>query len=219
MLAFRGTAFLKALPYVMGVGLLFVAGVALSYNYDLRVGVEQRGSRLNDVGYVPSYARQSGPQILMVYVGSSTCPWSNLPEVPPAVETIKTRLADYALDRGLSFKALGVALDWSAQRGFQHLSKFGLFDEVSAGYSWGNSVAMRYLGLDGSVPVATPVILVYQQSFVAPRDSGDSGAYEERDRRTLLVKRGNQEITDWANSAVTLEDGQVMDAQTSAGSK
>lgn len=211
----RGSPPIRKVAYLALGVVLFAIGVALSYAYDVHVAIERHvGHRSDSLTYVPSYERQFGPQLLVVYVGSSTCPWSNEPQLPGAIQTVKTRLAGYASARGLSFKALGISLDWSAQRGTAYLAKFGLFDEISAGYNWGNSVAMRYS--DASVPAATPMVLAYTQTLVrvAPRDSVGSTFYEERDRRLVLVKRGTGEITAWADSGAPLpaiEVARVMD--------
>lgn len=188
--------------------LLFAGGVALSYAYDIQLTLapSARRSDLNSV-YVPKYERAAGPQLVMVYLGSSTCRWSNQAPLPDAVEKIKLRLARYAEERGMSFRAVGVAFDWSPELGLEHLAQFGLFDEVSAGYNWGNALGLRYFWSDEPIRPATPQILVYERIFIAPQDSGDVLWYGEKDRRNLVSEAGVTAITNWAQSGIAIPAG------------
>ncbi|MGH7483907.1 MAG: hypothetical protein ACRELV_17290 [Longimicrobiales bacterium] len=140
----------------------------------------------------------------MVYIGSSVCASSNQPHLPQSIETIKIRLARLARERGMSFKAVGIALDWAPAPGIEHLAKFGLFDEVSAGYNWGNTLALRYLWSEAPARASTPQVVVYQRELIAPTDSGDVLHYAELERRRLVAKIGSGDIIEWAASGVQL---------------
>lgn len=192
--------------YGFGVFSLFTVGVLLAQSYDIEVSVDPVAP-LSDSSsnYQPSYDRQPGPQLVMTYFGSSTCGWSNEAALPDAVEDIKIELARYAQRRGLAFKAVGVALDWVPERGLDHLAEFGQFDEVSAGYNWGNGVALRDLWANPPPTIATPTIVVSQRQFIAPLDSTDVLDFGERERRNLLRKTGLDEITEWAQAGAPLE--------------
>lgn len=148
--------------------------------------------------YVPAYQHQPGGQLVMVYIGSSRCGYSNLPGLPRAVEDIKLHLKEEAEARGMSVKTVGVAIDWSTSAGMDHLSKFGSFDEVAAGSNWGSDSALRYLWSDEGIPAATPLILLYSRQYTAPADTIQN-RYGEQARRTILVLRGSEEIIDWAS--------------------
>ncbi len=185
--------------------LLFLVGVWLSVRYDVALSVEPTpGATADDGRYLPAYRRVAGPQILMVYVGNSQCVWSEDASLPDAVERIKVRLAEQAEKQGMSFKAVGVALDWQAEAGLEHLENFGRFDEISSGYNWANTLALEYLWSDREVSPSTPQILVYERYLVAPRDSTDPLLYAEEGPRRILVKRGLAEIVDWAESGVSV---------------
>lgn len=137
-------------------------------------------------------------------MGSSTCYWSNQPELADAVKEAKARVAEHAEARGWSFQAHGVALEWSTQRGIEHLSGLGSFDEVSAGNNWGNSFALNHLWPDPSDLPSTPMVLVYRRTFVASRSEEDEMIYAERGRVLLEVKRGLPEVTEWAHAGAPL---------------
>ena len=73
---------------------------------------------------------------MLVYIGSSSCGFSNVPEMPDLVERAKLSVQQQALDKGLAFSTVGVSIDWATNRGINHLEKFGMFDEVITGRSW-----------------------------------------------------------------------------------
>lgn len=74
--------------------------------------------------YAPSAGSDAGDELVFVYVGSSTCGWSNVPELPDLVRTLKLRLQERAGAEGMSFAAVGVARDMSAANGMAHLDGF-----------------------------------------------------------------------------------------------
>jgi hypothetical protein len=195
----------KGLYALVGLG-IFAGGATLSSGYKIDLSVAPRPGPASDGSYyVPAFKVQSGPQLVMVYVGSSTCPWANQRSLPEALETIKVRLAAVAREHGMGFKAVGLALDWSPERGIAHLKRFGHFDEIAASGSWGGTLALRYLWSDAQVAAATPQVLVYTRMFLAPAEATDPFLYEERERRTRAVRRGFVEIAEWAESGAALD--------------
>ena len=89
-------------------------------------------------GYQPSYSIPEEQEVMMVYVGSSTCGFANQPGMPEVIEQAKLSLQQQALDSGFSFSAVGVSIDWDVSRGNAHLAKMGRFDEIMTGRRlWG----------------------------------------------------------------------------------
>ena len=208
----------KGLYALVGRG-IFAGGATLSSGYKIDLSVAPRPGPASDGSrYVPAFEVQSGPQLVMVYVGSSTCPWANQRSLPEALETIKVRLAAVAREHGMGFKAVGLAVDWLPERGIAHLKRFGHFDEVAAGGGWGGTLALRYLWSDTQVGAATPQVLVYTRVFLAPAEATDPFLYEERERRTRAVKRGFAEIVEWSESRVPLNLSVPGDAQADPAS-
>lgn len=150
--------------------------------------------------YTPRYRRETGPQLVMIYFGSSGCAASNQPALPEAVEALKIRLAGFAEQQEMSFVSIGVALDWNPERGVEHLSKFGRFDEISAGYNWGNTLGLRYMWSEESVTPTTPQVVVYRRLFIAPVDSAGPPYYGESDLELLGAVSGVDRIEEWVQS-------------------
>ena len=95
----------------------------------------------------------------MVFIASSTCPFSNHSQLPELIEDTKLNLQRKALDLGLSFSTIGVSIDWVTSDGITHLNKFGNFDEVMTGRKWHGTGANIYLEQIPGIN-ATPQILV-----------------------------------------------------------
>jgi hypothetical protein len=140
----------------------------------------------------------------MLYVRAAGCGWSNQPGIPEAVEVLKLRLAEFAEREQMSFMAIGVALDWSPEEGMEHVAKFGPFDELSVGYNWGNSLALRYMWSSELVAPVTPQVVVYRRLLTVPKDSVGPARFGEADVTLVGSLGGAKDIIGWANSDLML---------------
>lgn len=196
----------RPVAQVAGLAVLVVAGALAAAAYRAHAGGPGSVSLPNGAdSYLPAHRRVAGPQIEMVYVGGSDCAWSNQPGFPKAVDRLKKRLAMAARARGMSFRAVGLAVEWSVQKGEAHLNKLGYFDEVSVGYNWGNSLALKYLWNPGATR-GKPEVLVYRRYAVAPTDSTRVLEYGEKDRVLLLRGVGYESIERLAAEADPIAD-------------
>lgn len=193
------TAALFVLPAVA----FFAVGLAVSGRYNLHFAVRPDPASAGTDDYVPRYRTVGGEQLVMVYVGASSCGWSNAPGVSKAVKALKRALAAHAQAEGMSFKAVGVALDWNPEVGVKHLRKFGLFDEISAGYNWGNSLAINDAWSVNNGRPRTPTVVAYRRRFTVPKPGG-AMVYREEGRQVLGVASGRREIVRWAESEEVL---------------
>jgi hypothetical protein len=185
------------LTYVILGALVFAGGFAVSRFYGLRLSLRRTIGFNTHASYTPEYSSRSGSQLVMVYLGSSTCAASNDSQLPEAIETLKLRLASYAEREEMSFVSIGVGLDWIPERGIEHLFRFGRFDEVSSGYSWGNSAGLQYMWSDRSIMPVTPQVVVYQRLFSPSIDSTNQPRYEQSGLELLGAAAGVDEILQW----------------------
>lgn len=193
----------RFVPYVAMTGALGL-GLGLSFFFDVDLEVRQAWRVQGAEGrYVPDRTHTDGAQLLMVYLGSAFCGWCQDEHLPEAIESVKIALASQAHRAGISFKAVGLAVDWSPEAGVDHLQRMGLFDEVAAGDSWANTLAMEYVWSDESSVPATPQVLVYLRWLISPEDS--IRARHGESRKTLLVSKvGLQSILEWVQSGPTV---------------
>jgi len=181
------------MPGLLGVSFFF-GGFWLSRHFSLTVSLNPFVPPETLEGrYQPVYRQDEGTQLVLLFVGSSSCPWSNDPVLPQAIETLKLRLAEFSHAHGFGFRAIGVAKDWNLESGVRHLTRFGAFDEVSIGSNWTNTVLLDHLWERG-ITASTPSISLFRQDLVLRGDSlGVSSLFRE-ERALLLVRRGLSEI-------------------------
>ena len=176
-----------------------VAGVVTFAFASGTLSIHFESGTLFPAGYTGRPRLASGRQLVMVYVGASTCGASNMSHLPALIARAKEHLARTAAAQHLQFVTVGVAVDQQASNGLNHLVKFGLFDEVSVGNEWANTVAQQYVVDRFSGLVATPQLVLTQRDILA--DGGAPGVSHE----TLIARSvGVSEIERWVKSGTPL---------------
>ncbi len=151
--------------------------------------------------YVPQARQRPGDEIVLVYIGSSGCTWSNAPQLPGLVRGLKQDLLDRARTEGRIFAALGIARDIVVADGIAHLEEFGPFDEVMAGRSWANTGIQKYFY--GDLPGgfgATPQIMVVSRTLFY-----ENGHISIKNEQVLARAVGLAEITEWTSKGAPLQ--------------
>lgn len=144
--------------------------------------------------YMPQGGLQSGEELLLVFVGASSCGAHRRQGFAEVVEAAKKALADRAQREGHSFAAVGVALDWAAEDGLTFLRAFGQFDELLVGRNWLNTGAIKYIWKELPGRAAIPQVLVVRRRIQVGR-TGITVSHEE-----LLLRRvGVHAILAWAD--------------------
>lgn len=149
--------------------------------------------------YIPSGSVEDGTEVVLVYVGASTCGWSNVPELPGLIRDIKLNLLERTRAEGKSFSVLGIARDAVAIDGWRHLEKYGRFDEIATGHGWANIGIQRYLFGEIAGPLATPQVLVVERDI-----SSGLGYTSVENERLITRKVGVDQISKWADSGTLL---------------
>ena len=107
---------------------------------------------------------RTGDERLLVYVGSSTCDFSNVEEIPRLVNAIRERVRASAESR--RFVMVGIAKDQNVTAGLKHLAKVASFDEVMTGRSWANIGVLKYVYSDLRGVAATPEVVVVDRRLI-----------------------------------------------------
>jgi hypothetical protein len=141
----------------------------------------------------------SGREFVLVYIGSSTCPWSNNPTLAPVVDSLRAMLLARAADT-LGFATMGLTQDAKVHAGIEHLMNMGPFDEVSTGRGWMNSAALRYLLLHSGT-LATPQVLVLERTL---RQNDPFGHFEVVEEIVRIRRVGLGQIVAWAEAGAPL---------------
>lgn len=143
-------------------------------------------------------------ELALIYIGNSRCGWCNDPELPANFATIRRFAGRAAQSRNQVLVVMGIAADPSATDGFEHLRKFGEFDQLSAGGGWANELALSYLFNSVAGPAATPTILVVERLLVVPDSADESTDYYHLNKRELVRKSGVFEIRRWVRDSVPI---------------
>ncbi len=141
-----------------------------------------------------------GPELVLLYIGSSTCVWCNAEELPGTLAELKDLVSKQANDAGYSFATMGIAKDSAVSQGLEHLQKVGGFDEVNTGRGWLNTGALRYVFMEHPGRSATPQVLVLRRTILPNTSTGFTVSGE----RVLIRKIGLNRIIEWADSGAPL---------------
>lgn len=158
-------------------------------------------------GPINNRSLESGTEIRLIYIGSSTCPASTSEEMPRLFERIVARVQEGAAERGLKFTSVGIAVEWKVASGLQHLRRVGEFDEVGAGQNWYNQYAYRYFWGDAAGRVSTPQVVVESRVLDVPETEGEQ--FSVRDTQLLARAAGLRAIRRLAQGSLGIRWGQV----------
>ena len=139
----------------------------------------------------------SGREIIMIFVGSSTCGASQSRELPAALKTVRESLQVRAARTHSKLATLGVALDVQPNEGIQFLKKYDSFDEISVGRSWLNMTATTYIWRDLPGNTSLPQLLVITRPITVRDASIEIGPDE-----LVVRKLGVDGIVNWAKTGV-----------------
>lgn len=153
---------------------------------------------------------KSETRISLMYVGSPYCAWSTRPDVMAAVDVIKQRLRDYALENDMGFVALGVATTVEAEAGLRHLNATTDFDVLSVGEHTANAITLDYFWNEGLVP-STPQILVSLRKITWADRGALPGQFTGSVVRRLGQARGAAALMAWASSGNVLPPSSTIE--------
>ncbi len=144
-------------------------------------------------------------EVLLIYIGSSTCLWANDPSLAPSIRAIVDSVSARAVRAKAHVTLVGVDLDpavGKAGKEMAHLRGITAFDQYVIGGRYLNVVARDayWGGLAG--PSGTPQVVVVAQSIRRNHDPGEPLSLELGPRVLLARKVGLPEILEWARVGV-----------------
>lgn len=149
----------------------------------------------NKFSYQPSYRTESGAELVLIYIGSSGCVYSNKPDLPDKIDQLKSLVQSKATESGRGFATIGISRDWDVERGLAHLAKFGEFDEVMTGRSWANEGIMKYVWESSYGEPATPQVIIIDRFLSTDNSAGSH--FKMLNEEFVLRKVGPEAIQDW----------------------
>lgn len=151
--------------------------------------------------FVPAVRQDSGDEIVFVFIGSSGCRWSNDPALPALINEARVAVRDQSLEMAAGFASIGLTSDVLAEKGLEHLRRFGRFDEVGSGMGWHNAGLRKYVHGDLPGPALTPQVLIVSRSIMV-----HAGSRTIRNERVLVRLLGLSSIRQWVESGARVSD-------------
>lgn len=180
----------------LGGATLFTASFVVGYSGALpRPRLHVTWTRPSQSSAPVQGAASVDAQIVLIYIGSSTCGPSNDPELPAAWRRIEERIRNQTAAVRRSLVTVGIARDFDAEAGLRHLRRYGPFDELVSGQGWSNVGLVHYVWKDVPGPAATPQILVVERNFEREAGVVNRGTYTDK---LLMRKVGTVEIKAFA---------------------
>jgi hypothetical protein len=139
----------------------------------------------------------SGDEAVLVYLGSSTCQFSNADDLPSLWARAQELVAASTSGGERRLTTVGIAKDRVVGDGLRHLEKIGSFDEVSVGRGWANMGVIKYVHSDHRGPAVTPQMLLLHRRIV-----NENGAVLLADEVVLNRWIGIHEIREWSTMAI-----------------
>jgi hypothetical protein len=137
----------------------------------------------------PHYQRKGAdphaPELVMAYISSTWCIGNRAPGLHQAVDSLKLLLAAWAQAHNMTFRAVGVAIDWAPDSGLAYLKEFGNFDELVVGSNWFNLGATAFVWADTTARPVIPQVLVVRHDVMPGKDPG-----YDRDAADLETRPG-----------------------------
>ncbi len=115
--------------------------------------------------YEPTYAEPTGHELVMVYLGATSCVPCRSPEMPRVLDSLKVILQRRAAAQGRQFRAVIVALDWVPDSGLILAREDGRWDEINTGRNWFSLGAAQFVWADSTVTPSIPQVVVYEQDL------------------------------------------------------
>lgn len=123
-----------------------------------------------------------GEQLVVVFVGSTSCVWSKTPEVRDALRTATALLQQHAEERRIAFHRIGIVASPSPEVGIAFLAQVGEFDEIVVGGQWASVGLQKYVVSDFRGAGVTPQLLVLQRRI----GTNGWGVHDEQILRRLV---------------------------------
>lgn len=195
--------------YVSFVGAAVVGFTLVTVIAVLKGG--ESDARRVDIAVEPP---KSETRISLMYIGSPDCAWSTRSDVMAAVDVIKQRLRDYALENGMGFVALGVATTVESGAGLRHLNATTDFDVLSVGEHTANAITLDYFWNEGLAP-STPQILVSMREITWTDRGTLPGEFAGSVVRRLGRANGAAALMAWASSSNILPPSSTIENPSS----
>lgn len=145
-----------------------------------------------------SFSSQSQYEIVLIYMGCSTCGAANIDSLQEAFLNIKKVLNEQSAIYEYDLHTIGISKGFDYKNELEHLAKYGPFDEILVGNNWSNTGLLRYVFNQIKGPPDIPQIIITKRKYRAI-SSATATTYRAIENEILLERKlGYQEIITFA---------------------
>ncbi|MTI89019.1 MAG: hypothetical protein FH748_13760 [Balneolaceae bacterium] len=146
------------------------------------------------------YAIADSTYLVSVYLGCSTCVYSNTEEVISSSKTIIDKVKSITDSLGISYLSIGVSRDKNLNEGINHLLKVNKFNEISTGNDWHSVLLNHYIWDKGLVSSATPQLFFIKRRYSVDTTGSRRSIGKISDEEVISVLYGSEGIENGINS-------------------
>jgi len=128
-------------------------------------GADCASPTVREQAYHPSYELPQGRQVVVAYIGASTCGPCRTKQLKAAIQQMKPMLACQAKATGRTLAVMGVSLDWQVDTAISYLAGTAPYDEIIAGNNWVNSAALAFIWQAPDVVPSIPQVVLLEREF------------------------------------------------------
>lgn len=147
----------------------------------------------------------SGTYVRLVFIGSSSCFYSNNPDTHRMVRVIKSELESMLIEESIHFISTGLSFDHSDTKAINYLQETGSYDELLVGEGAFNLGMIHY----ASGSSATPMLLLFVENYDAEPIGLNYSNFTDS-QRLLRSYTGQYEIEEFYNLINNRPDIDVM---------
>ena len=140
-----------------------------------------------------AYLNREERELVLLYLGSSTCGFCIEPQYKALLIEAKERLAPLALARHMKMRTIGVSIDWSISEGIAFLEDAGEWNEIVVGNNWYNSAVIEHVWGVAEATGGVPQVIVFERKL--KHTTEPHRVFEIQSKRYLVRLRNVKIIT------------------------
>lgn len=145
-------------------------------------------------------------EIVFIYIDSPNIRQYNDSTLVKTLISLKKRVSEKADSLNMGFLAMGVAITWDVNQGYDHLSKFGSFDELLIGNNWIGTGGLKYIFEDIPGRQGIPQIVLTKRVYDA--DESDDGTVRNfrgiESEEQIARHIGEKSFESWLNDGLLI---------------
>lgn len=140
--------------------------------------------------------------VVVVYMTAPGCSYCNRRAHVSDIKRLKDSLAVTAREINCDIDVSAIIVSGKVQRGINHISKYGNFDEISTGRLWHNSLLDEYAWNRKMKKIMVPQVAVFKTVYESKEPP------IRKSKQIISTQRGTKKIREWVNNGTPVGLGE-----------